>query len=477
MNVLLIYPYLAHNSTLWMPLGLSFIAAYLRREGHTASILDRYAIRSHAGPSRQQVDQAMLEQVQAFQPDLVGLSTLSPLIYDSVACVALLRSVYEGPILAGGYHATALPELTLRKIPDLNGVVTGEGEIALSRLASGEIPWQVPGVWWREGEEIRPPLAPAEQIEDLDLLPQPALDLMDMDLYTQRTDGVIRRHNLSVATLVASRGCLRKCRFCAESLTYGRGVRLHSPAYVLDWMRRVVTDYQVDGIHFHDNDFLVDEQWAREICHGIRAAGLDRKVKWSIQARADHLDSEMARLLKASGCALVEIGIETGCQDELDRMAKGTSPAVNKEAIALCRKAGLDVHAYMLTALENETISDLEQRLAWLKSARPTSFQWTPLHIYPGTVLYAEKGDDFYAAQEWTEEAIAEYYRTDRLSAIPPEARQEWMSRRFAPYARWHEWRHALGHYPLRKLVRLALTKLRRRLLKRKPGRSRDQGQ
>jgi radical SAM superfamily enzyme YgiQ (UPF0313 family) len=145
-------------------------------------------------------------------------------------------------------------------------------------------------------------------------------------------------------------------------------------------------------------------------------------------------------------------------------MAKGTSAAVNKEAIALCRRAGLDVHAYMLTALEGETVADLDQRLAWLKTTRPTSFQWTPLYIYPGTALYAEKGDDFFATQEWTEEAVGEFYRTDRLSAIPPETRREWMARHLNPYARWHWWRHALGRYPLRKLARIALFKLRRRL-------------
>jgi anaerobic magnesium-protoporphyrin IX monomethyl ester cyclase len=457
MNVLLIYPYIAGNSTLWMPLGLPFIAACLRRDGHAVSIQFK------VGRSQQQVDQTMLEHVQAFQPDLVGLNTLSPLIYDTVDCAALIRSVYDGPIVAGGYHATALPELTLRKIPALDGVVAGEGEIALPRLAGRELPWQIPGVWWRDGEEIRLPVIPAAQVEDLNQLPLPALDLMDMAFYTRRTDGVIRRHNLSVTTVISSRGCKRRCRFCAESLTYGRGVRCHSPAYVLEWIQRVVTDYQVDGIHFHDNDFLVDEGRAREICEAILEAGLERKIKWSIQARADRLNAQTARLLKAAGCVLVEIGVETGTQDELDQIAKGTTTEMNKEVVKICRKAGLDVHAYMLTQLESETIADLERRLAWLKKAKPTSFQWTGLAIHPGTVLYEEKGNDFFAAHEWTEEAITEHYRTD-LSAIPPDVRKQWMARHFGPYTRYHWWRHALGRYPLRHLVRLAWFKLRRKV-------------
>ena len=80
MKVFLIYPYLAYNSILWMPLGLPFVAAHLRRDGHTVSIFDRYAAKSRVGRSRQRVDHAMLEQVQAFQPDLVGLQgpTIAP---------------------------------------------------------------------------------------------------------------------------------------------------------------------------------------------------------------------------------------------------------------------------------------------------------------------------------------------------------------------------------------------------------------
>jgi hypothetical protein len=78
--------------------------------------------------------------------------------------------------------------------------------------------------------------------------------------------------------------------------------------------------------------------------------------------------------------------------------------------------------------------------------------------------MYAEKGGDFFATHEWTEEAVTRYYNTDTLSAIPVEVRREWMAHRLGPYARWHWWRNALGHLPLRKLVRLAWFKLRRKL-------------
>ncbi|MBF8277451.1 MAG: Radical domain protein [Candidatus Brocadiaceae bacterium] len=125
-------------------------------------------------------------------------------------------------------------------MPGLNGVITGEGEVAVSRLANGELPKDVPGVWWRDGERIQAPRLPSEQIENLDMFELPALDLMDMAFYTQRNNGVIRGHNLLAATLVTSRGCYRRCNFCAESVTYGKGLRFHGAAYTLRTLARLI---------------------------------------------------------------------------------------------------------------------------------------------------------------------------------------------------------------------------------------------
>jgi len=466
MRILLIYPHAPPISPLWMPLGLSFVAAALRKAGHEAAIFDRYAVGARSRHDTAYVDTAMLSRIREFRPDVVGLNTLSPLIADTVESAPLIRDSFGGRIIAGGHHATALPELTLRRIPSLDAVVTGEGEIALTRLAGGEAPGQVPGVWWRAGERINPPAAPAEQIKRLDDLPLPALDLLDMPFYTRRSDGVIRRNNVKASTLVTSRGCYQQCTFCTESLTYGRGVRWHGTDYVLEWILRVVRDYGVEGIYFHDNDFLASEARAREVCGELIRRGLHRRIRWSIQARADRITRDLARLLRSAGCVLVEFGVEVATQAELDDIAKGTSPGTVERAIRLCRKSGMDVHAYMLTQVENETTADLARRLAWLKRMPVTSFQWSAVNVHPGTVLYRRKGDDFFARHDWTRETIAAYYAGDRLSAISPGRRRAWMARHFSRYLRLHWFLNAPGRYPLPVIVRVATRMLRRKILR-----------
>jgi radical SAM superfamily enzyme YgiQ (UPF0313 family) len=464
MRILLIYPYIGRSSVLWMPLGLAFIAAELRRHGHTVAIFDRHAQQAKGDYAIEPVNEAMLACIHMFQPDLIGLSTLTSMIYDTVDCVALIGVHYRGILIAGGYHGTALPELTLRKMPGLDGVITGEGELVLRRIANGESPLDIPGVWWRHGDRIHGPRAPSEQIENLDVLDFPAVDLMDMAFYSQRTNGVIRGHNLCAATLVTSRGCYRRCRFCAESVTYGHGVRFHSAAYTLEWIARLMKDDAVEGIHFHDNDFLADERRTQDICEGFMRTGLHRRIKWSIQARAEHINPGTVKRLKSAGCCLVEIGVEAGTQRELDGIKKDATVEMNTLAVRLCRKAGLDVHAYMLMGLEDEGIPDLEQRLAWVKHARPTSFQWNQVMMFPGTALYRDKGNDFFTRSEWTETAINEYYSTGNLSCIPAETRRSWMATHFAPYARRHWWMDALTRYPLRTMAALIFLKLRGRI-------------
>ncbi len=465
MRVLLITPFSRLTSTHWMPLGVIFMAARLRQGGHTASVFDRFAVQSQTGRNADAVDAAMLAEVARFQPDWIGLSTVSPAIHDTVHCASLIREAgFRGPLWAGGYHATALPELTLRKIPGLDGVVAGEGEEVLAQLADGMDLAGLPGVWRRDGAAIVAPRVAQAQVAKLDDLPLPAFDLLDMPLYTERNPVTVRGHLLRAATLITSRGCAFRCRFCAESLTYGRGIRYHSAEYVLEWVRKLAADYPIDGLHFHDNDFLADEKRARAICAGMQRSGLHRKLSWGIQARADRLTPELARLLKQSGCVLVEIGVETGTQAELDFLRKGTTTDLNERAVRVCRDAGLDVHAYMLQRTEDETIPDLERRLDWLKRADPTSFQWSPVLIFPGTPLYAEKGGDFFARNPWTKENISGYYSADHLSAISPETRDAWMKRKFNPFARRHWWRHAVGRYPMSEMASRIWSGLVRRL-------------
>lgn len=442
MKILLIYPRPEPSryrrlraEPSWMPLGLAFLAAALRKAGHRVEIFDRYACQSGNGMEKAEINAAMTERVRRFKPDLIGFNTVSPLIHDTAECAALLRPGFRGLLMAGGHHATALPEITLRKIPQLDLVLSGEGEEALPMIADGVSPEKIPGVALR-GEDGKIFHTPHRQVVDLDHLPFPSLDLMDMGFYLSPGTQAIRGHYLSTVSVLTSRGCLNRCDFCSESLTYGRGIRYHSPDYVLAWVQRLLKDYRFEAVYFHDNDFLSNEERAGTIFERFIQTGLNRKLKFALQTRADRCHRAMARLMKRAGCVLVEIGVEASSQEYLDLCHKGTTVAMNESAIAQCRAEGLAVHAYMLTALPGETLQDLEQKQRWIKKVRPDTFSWHHLSLYPGTRLYREKGNAFFERIKWKENEVKAFYRFDPFSKIPPETRRRWMKRRFEPFQR-----------------------------------------
>ena len=463
MKVLLIYPrpsYSKWPSPSWIPLGLSFIASALRKEGHQVSIFDRFACQSRTGTDRLKLDAAMLNRIQDFRPDLIGLNTVSPLIYDTVECVNLIRASFPGPIVAGGHHATALPELTLLKIAGLDGVVEGEGEGPMVELAGGKNPGSIPGLWWKgeKGEILQ--TDPSLNL-DLDHLPLPALDLLDMAFYTRPERYAIRGHYLSTLSLLTSRGCIRKCDFCTESMTYGAAVRFHTPEYVLDWIGKALAEYPVQGIYFHDNDFLIDETRARAICEGILSKGLHKRIKWSIQTRVDRVHEDILKLLKKAGCIAIEMGIESGLQRQLDSVHKDTTVELNERAIHLCRRERISVQVYMMTGFEGETISDLEQNLQWVKRVNPNTFYWFPLQIHPGTALYRKKGEQFFENHDWTERDISGYYERDALSSILPSERRAWMKRNYGPFHKWRRRRNFVKVNPPGKVFSFLRQELR----------------
>jgi anaerobic magnesium-protoporphyrin IX monomethyl ester cyclase len=402
----------------------------------------------------------MLDYLQKFKPDLIGLNTTSPCISDTVESVAIIRKIYSGLAIAGGHHATALPELTLQKIPGLDGVVKGEGEMATLKIAMGENPETIPGVWWRKRNGTIGH-TPPHQIENLDDLPFPDLNLLDMDFYTSPSLDSIRGHFLSVAPILTSRGCTNRCDFCAESLTYGRGIRFHSPEYVIEWVKKILVEYQVEGIYLCDNNFLAHEERAREICEKILSKGLNRNFKWAIQARANSIHPDILRLLKKAGCILIELGIESTSQVHLNSIHKGTTLSINERAIALCRKERIYAHAFFMTGFEGETLSDLDQGLRWIKQAKPDSFSWYPLDIHPGTALYQKRGNQFFEKNEWTEENISRYYGVDHLSSISKKERDRWKKKYLQPYQKWHYRVTILRVNPISKLAPLFIWRIK----------------
>lgn len=435
MKILLIYPYASFKimpPSTWMPLSLSYLAAPLKQAGHQVRIMDRYAAQFRLGHDKSVINTAMLDAIREFQPDLIALNSISPLVFDLVECAVLIRQVFKGPLLAGGHHVTALPQATLEKIPELDAVICGEGENAFLHYVEGKDAAEIPGLWYRHNGQIMG--SPPVQIKELDKLPFPDFTGLDLSYYLNRSVDTIRHHYVSSVSLLTSRGCVKKCEFCSESLTYGKGVRFHSPEYVVELAAKVRQDLGIEGIYFHDNDFLINRSRAEAICDLMIERGLQRRLVWGIQARAEHIEPGLVNRLKQAGCVIIEVGIESSSQAVLDAFDKGSTVEVNERAIKICRDVGMGIHSYMLTGVEGETLDDLEQRLAWLKKVQPNSFSWSGLEIHPGSRLCERLRPGVFEQIPWTREAVLDYYYRQNLSALGFDERDIWLKKHYEPY-------------------------------------------
>jgi len=461
----------------WLPLGFAYIGALLKQHGHDVQVFDRYAAMGRLGLDSDKIDNAMLTALKTFAPDVVGLTTISPMIYDTVHCAKIIRSIFNGTMLAGGHHATALPWLTLEKIPELDGVGIGEGEESMLALAEGTNPADIKGILWRQSyeniqdKEKNPPYDPGRgRIEQLDSLPFPDYSLFDTAFYTRRNTSMIRGFRLSTLLMIGSRGCAYRCSFCTESLVYGGGVRFHSVDYITDMVKSTLQQYpQVGGIYFHDNDFLIDPVRVEQICLSFIKTGLAKRFKWAVQGRADRAEPGLLRLMRKAGCVKMEIGVEAVAQKELDSMQKGTKAGANAKALQLCRDAGISVHAYLMTRTKDESPADLEMKLDWLKQNRPDTFIMHPLLLHPGSILYKERGNSFFETTDWTRESVRGFYAEDVFSQVTPQERQDWMQSRFEPFSRKQHRRALLKLNPVQMwpqfFYEAILRRLKRRML------------
>ena len=385
MKILLITPYALYSKLRWLPMGMSYISSLLKKNNHEVRLYDRF-LKGHRLGNKESVDRDMKSKILEFKPDIIGVSTISPLIYDTVACVKYIRGFFDGTIIAGGHHATAMPKETLKKIPGLNYVAVGESEYTMLSLAEGEKPSGIPGLFYRNSDNSSFPDA---HIRNLDDLPFPDYGIFDMDYYTGANHNTIKSFYLKSACILTSRGCPNNCKFCSESMTFGRGIRLHGPDYVIENIERLVSDYDVEGIYFHDNNFLASHSHAENICKKLIKSGLNRKIKWEMQ---------------------------TG------------TPTINDDIL-------IKVHTNFMTGFEGESLSDLNKTLEWIKIFKPHTFSFHRIQVYPGTELYEASGNRFFEKNEWTKDNVDKYFRNGKADNISQEEKRKWFLEVYKPFS------------------------------------------
>ena len=355
------------------PLNVPYLAAVSRSMGHEVKIIDC--------PAFNWDYERLKKEISSFSPDLIGISSLTQTYPAALKSAAAAKDACPiALVVLGGSHVTYMDTETLRLEQGVDVVVRGEGEMTLQDLASnfndkGKFK-EISGITYRKNGEIhKNPDRPF--IEDLDSLPFPAYDLIDLSQY-----GTPKNKHFSMLT---SRGCPFKCTFCVMRLMDGSQLRSRSTKNVVDEME-YIKNLGATSVSFCDETFTFNKKGVLDICTEIRKRRIN--LPWDCQTRVDQVSEDVLSEMKKAGCHYVGFGVESGSQKMLDTMRKGIKIEQAEKAVQLAKRTGLLVGVNMMVGYPGETPDTIKESLHFIKKANPDTVFFMICTPYPGTEYY-----------------------------------------------------------------------------------------
>jgi anaerobic magnesium-protoporphyrin IX monomethyl ester cyclase len=375
------------------PLWGALAAAWLREKGYGVDLLDAEL----EGWSPEEA----AEQALARSPRLVGVvasgtnpsaSTMSMLGAGQLLTALRSRSP-RTPLFIMGLHPSALPERTLME-ENADFVVQGEGFYTLAPLVEaikeGVPPAGIPGLWRREGGKAvpaeRPPL-----FADLDALPLPAWDLLDLSRYRAHNWHCFdpRYPRSPYGVLYTNLGCPFRCSFCCINALFGRNtIRYRSPERVIEEIDLLVNRHGVRTIKIIDEMFAINEDRVVRLCDLIIGRGYDLNF-WAY-ARVNTVTERMLRKMKQAGIHWAAYGFESGSDAVLDGVTKGVRPGQLETAVRMTRDAGLSIIGNFMFGLPEDDESTMRQTLELAERIDCEFVNFNCTMAYPGSELYRE---------------------------------------------------------------------------------------
>jgi radical SAM superfamily enzyme YgiQ (UPF0313 family) len=427
-------------------LGLACLAAKLRADAHAeVEIVD--------GKFERLSYEAIQERVRRFAPDVVGLTAFTNEIKPAAQVARTVKALSPAIItVVGGVHASALPERTLDEFPAFDYVVVGEGEVTFAELVTGldrgTALAAVPGLCFRDdGGAVR--TQERERTADLDTFPTPAWDLLPPS----------PRY-----LFMTQRGCAYRCTFCANP--NGRMVRTRSIDHVMAELEEII-GRGAQNLYICDELFTADRERTHRLLDAMIAADIGLKLRWSAQTHVNLVDCDLFAKMKAAGCFICGLGIETGDPDIMRRMKKGSTMERVVAARNAARDAGLPIEGLMIIGHPRETWESAMRTIEFavrLNPDRPIVGVMVP---YPGTEVaaMAERGEGGYRllSTDWNDynKQIGNALAFENLSRRELETLQMLAyvkvflgNRRYADFARFVWKYHSEGLAVLRKILR-----------------------
>jgi anaerobic magnesium-protoporphyrin IX monomethyl ester cyclase len=385
-DLLLIYPYFNNDHSIFKfpPLGIGYIASYIRSHGYSVALIDCTFMN----------EKEVIAKAKSLKPRIVGIYSMLSM-KESATRLAKQLKPYASLIVAGGPLPTSSPHLFLDNF-DL--VVLGEGEETLldilRTLDNGEPPLKTGGTMYKENKSASVQKIPCRTVKkDLDLLPFPARDLYSHKKYKEYFRW---HHGYTITSMITSRGCPFGCDFCSRPV-FGTSYRGRSPSNIVDEIEKIVP-YGYDRIWIADDIFPISEEAGVAICDEIMRRKVD--VSWECLCRADIMNRKIASKMRKAGCYRVFFGLESGNNEVLKMMNKRLSVEQAKKAVQIIKSQGIKVGAFFILGYPGETNKTILDTMRFATSLSLDYVSFTVPYPIFGTKLF-EKIKDRVIIEEW----------------------------------------------------------------------------
>ncbi len=381
------------------PLGTLYAASYLRSRGYGVALFDAVLAESEAEWA-QALDREKPRFAVLFEDNFNYLSKMCLLRMREAAFTMFAMARARGcTVLVCGSDATDHAEQYLASGADF--ILTGEGEHTLGEVLDrltgrSDTPLDaIPGLVYREGDRhVRTPPRPV--MKELDALPFPARDLVDIPRYQEIWQ---RRHGYFSLNMATTRGCPYHCNWCAKPI-WGQRYNVRSPENVVAELEAVREAYRPDHIWFADDIMGLKPGWLARFAELVEERGA--RVPFKCLSRADLLlrDGDIEALRRA-GCRIVWIGAESGSQKVLDAMEKGTRVEQIYEAARRLHAAGIQVGFFLQFGYPGETREEIELTLRMVRECRPDDIGISVSYPLPGTKFYRSVQAQLGTRENW----------------------------------------------------------------------------
>lgn len=388
----------------YVPLGILYICSHLRAKGFDVDVFD----------TTFSTMEELKRHLHSERPSVLG-------IYANLMTRKKVVEILQTARLAGWKTVVGGPEpgAYMREYLEAGAdiVVLGEGEVTMEELLpalqtnSGTALRKVSGIAFLDESGRLHQTGPRAQIADIDALPWPARDAIDIRRYVETWRAA---HGQGSLSFITARGCPYHCRWCSHQV-FGKTHRRRKPAAVVDEVEWLLATYHPDMAWIADDVFSIHHGWLRTYAAEMRRRSLH--IPFECITRADRLNAESADLLAELGCFRLWIGSESGSQRILDAMERGVTVEQVQTAVNLCKTRGIQTGMFLMWGYEGEELEDIEATIAHVKRTDPDVFFTTVAYPIKGTPYYERQANSLVQLKPWRESSDRELLLCGRRSS------------------------------------------------------------